>query len=399
MSLRDDPLSMRDAAIPAETPASVRLRPRRRLRTKLVPGIAMAAILGAGLASSFYALLNKGAELTAAGVTWGKFVNGETTAGINHFLQKQNPFGDALVTADRVINWVTVGDLGSRVRQGCPGWLFLTDELMLHRGAEANFAQRIKLVRQAADFLNRRNVSLAVVPVPDKSRVEAQHLCGLERPAVLADRFARMSAAFNDAGIRTVDLLSPLAALDGERYYRTDTHWNERGAKVSAEAIAAGLRQAGIAPSQQAEFRVKTEPPRERVGDLIRLAGLDRVPLPLRPTGDTEAATVIEQGATAEVGILDDVAAPETVLLGTSYSRRANFAGFLGMALGAPVENLAQDGGGMASAAMAYFDKTAFAETPPRLVIWEIPERFLDEPLAAADAAWAEGLAARPSRK
>jgi len=280
-----------------------------------------------------------------------------------------------------------------------PGWLFLTDELILYKGAEANFAQRMKIVVQVSDFLKRRNVPLVVVPVPDKSRVEAQHLCGLDRSASLGDRFTRMNAALSRVGVRTVDILSPLAALDGERYYRTDTHWNERGAKRSAESVAAAVQQATLAPAQQAEFRVKSEPAHERVGDLIRLAGLDQVPLPLRPKGDTEAATAIEQGAKGDVGILDDVAAPETVLLGTSYSRQANFAGFLGMALGAPIENMALDGGGLANAAMAYFDKPGFSDTPLRLVVWEIPERFLEEPVAASDAAWAESLAGRTHRK
>jgi len=399
MSLRNDPLSMRDATLPQETSASLRLPPRLGFRARLLPGFAMAAILMAGLGSSAYTLVYKHSDVPVADLTWDKFVDGDTTSGINRVLQKQNPFSDALVTADRVVNWLAVGDLGPRVRQGCPGWLFLADELTLYKGAGANFAQRMKIVAQVSDFLKRRNVPLVVVPVPDKSRVEAQHLCGLDRSASLGDRFTRMNAALSRVGVRTVDILSPLAALDGERYYRTDTHWNERGAKRSAESVAAAVQQAALAPAQQAEFRVKSEPAHERVGDLIRLAGLDQVPLPLRPKGDTEAATAIEQGAKGDVGILDDVAAPETVLLGTSYSRQANFAGFLGMALGAPIENMALDGGGLANAAMAYFDKPGFSDTPPRLVVWEIPERFLEEPVAASDAAWAESLAGRTHRK
>ncbi len=125
----------------------------------------------------------------------------------------------------------------------------------------------------------------------------------------------------------------------GERYYHTDTHWNERGAKAAADAIAVALRKAGLAPTQKAEFRVTTDKALERVGDLIRLAGLDRVPYPLRPRGDIMAATVIEQSAAPDMELLDDTAAPELVVLGTSFSRYTHFVPFLSLALMAPVDN------------------------------------------------------------
>ena len=122
----------------------------------------------------------------------------------------------------------------------------------------------------------------------------------------------------------------PIAALDGERYYRTDTHWNERGAKAAAEAIAAELRRLGRgAVADRPSIRVTPEPARERVGDLIRLAGLDAVPWPLRPRGDMVASTRIEAAAKAGTGILDEVLPPELAEIGTSFSRRANFTEYL----------------------------------------------------------------------
>jgi len=66
----------------------------------------------AGLGSSAYTLVYKHSDVPVADLTWDKFVDGDTTSGINRVLQKQNPFSDALVTADRVVNWLAVGDLG-----------------------------------------------------------------------------------------------------------------------------------------------------------------------------------------------------------------------------------------------------------------------------------------------
>ena len=84
---------------------------------------------------------------------------------------------------------------------------------------------------------------------------------------------------------------------------------------------------------------------------------------------------MIEQSAAANVGLLDETPAPELAVIGTSFSRRANFVPFLSLALVAPVDNRAEDGGGVANAAITYFAKPEFLKTPPRAIVWEIPER------------------------
>ena len=367
-----------------------------RIRPSMLPGLALLAILLIGLAASLYTLVFKRSQIPAQDISWSDLARGQTTAAVGELLQKANPFEDPLVTVDRVTAWLAVGDLGARVRRGCGNWLFLTDELVLHRERAANAALHVRMVEQVASYLKGRNIGLTVVPVPDKSRVEAADLCGIDRPAAVDGRLGDFEMQLKAAGIGVVDLLGPMSAIGGESYYRTDTHWNERGAKAAADAVAGALRQAGLAPTQKAEFRVTTEAERERVGDLIRLAGLDHVPWPLRPRGDQEAATVIEQSAAANVGLLDETPAPELALVGTSFSRRANFVPFLSLALTAPVANMAEDGGGFANAAIAYFAKPEFLKSPPRAIVWEIPERLIEESAPASDREWAETLNSGP---
>jgi alginate O-acetyltransferase complex protein AlgJ len=378
-----------DPLMPSGSPA--RALPLR-IRPIMLPGVALLAILLIGLASSLYTLVYKHSELPAAALSGSGLVNGETTAAISTLLQKANPLEDPLVTVDRVVAWLAVGDLGARVRRGCDNWLFLTDELTLHPERAANTATHLRMVEQVSTYLKSRNIALTVIPVPDKSRIEAADLCGVDRPAAVEGRLANFMAQLQGQGLNVADLLRPMSAAGGELYYRTDTHWNERGARLAADTVAASLRQAGFAPTQKAEFRVKTGPKQERVGDLIRLAGLDHVPYPLRPRGDEEAATDIQQSAAADVGLLDDTPAPELALIGTSFSRRANFVPFLSQALTTPVDNKAEDGGGVTNAAIAYFAGPEFLKTPPRAVVWEIPERMIEEPASAADQHWAETL-------
>jgi alginate O-acetyltransferase complex protein AlgJ len=373
-------------------PATARTTPLR-IRPTMLPGIALLAILAIGLVSSLYALLFKNDELPADTVSWLRLASGDTTTAVAHFLQKANPLENPLVTFDRVSSYLVTGDLGARVRRGCDNWLFLTDELLTWDSDRAAIlARHVEIVKRVATYLESRHIGLVVVPVPDKSRIEAANLCGIDRPTAISNRLGDFEAQLRQAGIGVVDLLQPMNAAGGELYYRTDSHWNERGAKIAADAIAAALRQAGLAPAQKAEFKITSDPIQERVGDLIRLAGLDRVAWPLRPRGDEEAATVIKQSAAASVGIFDETPPPELVVLGTSFSRRANFVPFLSLALTAPVDNRALDCGGVIGAALDYFAKPDFLKSPPRAIVWEIPERSLEDSIANSDEAWAKSL-------
>jgi len=123
-------------------------------------------------------------------------------------------------------------------------------------------------------------------------------------------------------------------------------------------------------------------------GDLLRLMSLDRVPNAWRPRPDRERveSTSAVEAANVE-SILDEAPVPEIVLIGSSFSVNANFHGALQQSARAAVANMARAGGGFAGAAVAYFASPAWRETPPRVVLWEVPERVLGQPLHADDRA------------
>jgi alginate O-acetyltransferase complex protein AlgJ len=164
----------------------------------MLPGVALLAILLIGLASSLYTLATRHGELPAQDVSWSAIANGDAANAVNHVLQKANPLEDSLVTFDRVVAWVTVGDLGARVRRGCGNWLFLTDELTLHPDRAANAVRRVVMVERVAAFLKSRRIALAVVPVPDKSRVESADLCGVDRPSAIDGRLGDFTARLRE---------------------------------------------------------------------------------------------------------------------------------------------------------------------------------------------------------
>jgi alginate O-acetyltransferase complex protein AlgJ len=80
--------------------------------------------------------------------------------------------------------------------------------------------------------------------------------------------------------------------------------------------------------------------------------------------------------------LFGDADLPNVVVIGTSFSRTSNFVPFIEKELKAKVANLARSGGDFSGAMNAYLSSVAFKKTPPKLVIWEIPERVLQQKIA-----------------
>jgi alginate O-acetyltransferase complex protein AlgJ len=85
-------------------------------------------------------------------------------------------------------------------------------------------------------------------------------------------------------------------------------------------------------------------------------------------------------GASGADDLFGEENLPNTALIGTSFSRNSNFVSFLERDLNTRIPNFAKDGGDFAGFANAYFANAAFTQTPPKLLIWEIPERVIEAP-------------------
>ncbi|MCW0180902.1 alginate O-acetyltransferase AlgX-related protein [Zavarzinia sp.] len=357
--------------------------------TALLLGLVMVV----GLMSSVAAVLSDRGKALIGGFGLTALLDGEATMKLARLLNEDLAGGHELATAARALDWLVVGDLGLQVRRGCGNWLFLREELDIHRDGGAASSRRVAMVDGVNRLLAARGIHLVVAITPDKSRMKTDALCQVGRPASLAGRFDAFAAGLGAAGIDNVDLRAALSAADEGGYYHTDTHWSEAGAKAAAQAIARHLEAEQHAPVRGADVPVIAGEVKERVGDLIRLAGLDGVSPPFRPTGDRTAISTITMPAIIADDLFGDMAGPPLAVIGSSYSRTANFIGFLAAELAAPVADMARDGAGFAGAAMPYFADGAFTATPPKVVIWEIPERILDAPLTAQEIDWERRLA------
>ncbi len=371
-----------------------------------VAGFVLLIALAAGAASAVWSMATGRGEADAAGWTREDFMQGDVARDLAGRLAGA-AVPRTLADAERAVSWLVAGSLGPRVRQGCGQWLFLADELEVHPGGAQNARKRLDALTSMRDLLRRRNIELVVATVPDKSRVQHEQLCNVYRPASLAGRLDDWEKGLEQRGIRHASLLAGLEALAAEGrdqpFLRTDTHWSEAGARASAQAVTRAVRQTGVQPTPVQHYVLAQGKAMPRPGDLVRLAGLDWLPMSLQPRPDMVASTTFtvqaaygqaQLPADDDADLFGEASLPSLALIGTSYSRTSSFASFLGAALDAPLPSFAQDGGDFWGSAKSYLESGEFRDTPPRLVVWEIPERVIQMPVSPGEDAWMRHLAA-----
>lgn len=385
---------MHDTLRPTERVQEPRAESARRHSERL-QGALLVLLLAIGAWQGVAALATPSAQRRLAPVlNSSAFFNGRMAATVNFVEAHYLPADHLLRAAGGIFRWKAFGSGGPLVSVGCGDWLFLTEEAQTYNGARSNLKARANIAIKVASALRKRGIELVVAVVPDKARIESAALCGAPRSAQLAGRYQDFSSLLHAGGVTLVDLADPFhkANADSAVYYRTDTHWNQTGAALAARTIAAAVH----APLEKG-FAYRTDKattPSDGPGDLLRLMSLDLVPdkMPLvgsklRPSPDRQFLehTLQTEHPPESNDLLATGPGDQVVLLGSSYSKNANFQGRLEEALHAPVNNVAEAGGGFAGAASTYLRSNTFAETPPRVIVWEMPERALSKTLTETD--------------
>lgn len=297
------------------------------------------------------------------------------------------PARQALIATANAGRYIIFQGAGDDVRLGRDEWLFSVEEIKYEAQSDAWMGQRLDTVARVSQWLEQRGIRLIVALLPDKARVQVAQFAGGKYPVWYDHRYGVALQSLRTAGVHAVDVGTVLQseALRMPMFYSSDTHWNQDGADLAAQAVARQVQE--LVPNLP-EVRFKTEVAaigETRAGDLLRLIGLSDVPDWLRPNPDVERVqTTVQVSEKAQGGLLDDASVP-VVLVGTSYSRRANFHGALQQHLSAEVLNMSKDGGGFATAMKGYLSGEEITGSPPQVLIWEIPERMLSQPLAEVD--------------
>jgi alginate O-acetyltransferase complex protein AlgJ len=350
-------------------------------------GICFSLFLIGGIVTTGYALVSQNLNLISKEASWSTFLNGDVSSGIAKSLANA-PFPDNAAKFERGLSWLITRDLGPRVREGKNDWLFLNDELVVHQGRVLNAESRVKEIIEVGHQLANQGIELLIVLVPDKSRIESEYLGSQHRATVFSTRVNDFEKQLTHNEIHVINLTGALnSAKQGgiTPFLRTDTHWSEPGAEIAAKAVAKSIQSLKITPSPAQSTQIVAQVDKIQPGDLVKLAGIDWLPTRLQPAPESARYSSFKsvpipsnEKSKSMDDLFGDANLPNIALIGTSFSRTSEFIPYLEMQLDAKIGNFALDGGDFSGSAKAYFTSPAFKDTPPKLIIWEIPERVLE---------------------
>jgi hypothetical protein len=194
-------------------------------------------------------------------------------AACEAFFCDRLPWRERLLTsrADCEVNGFGVSS-SDKVILGRDGWLFLDE------GKEEGVGQLRDAVEQCRQWLSAfrrrqawcaaRGIDYVLLPTPEKQAIYPEFLpAAWQHPHQLSAAERLMSQLRAGGDLCYVDLEGALrtAKSGGQVYFRTDTHWNERGGLISYRACGPAL---GFQPmSEDALASV----PRTLLGDLNRM--------------------------------------------------------------------------------------------------------------------------------
>jgi len=314
----------------------------------------------------------------------GEFWRGEAARRFEAHYDAQFPARRFGINLWAAIDYLLFGEGRPGVVIGRDGWLYSDEEFALDPHSAATVERNLALIRWVRAQLTAHKVRLLVAVVPAKARVYPEFLGERQPPKLQRDLYARIHEHLRAEGMTAPELLAVLGAAKAgaPSYLRTDTHWTPWGAQQVAQALAAPVRRAAGPATSPQRYRSVIARPQNHRGDLVGFLPLDPYFRQLLPADDLLTELRTEAEGPAGNGLLDEGAAPRIALVGTSYSAHArwNFAGALRQALGEDVANYAREGVGPFRPMLDYLAGGDLRRSPPRLLIWEIPERYIALP-------------------
>lgn len=269
-------------------------------------------------------------------------------------------------------------------------WLFYKYELA-DPSHDAPIVKTIDLIKQFEGVLATRGIQLTVAMVPIKMRVYSEFLPdNTLLNGYTAANYDRMLGAFKSQGINAADLNTAFLNSnsrtgDAPLFFRLDSHWTPTGAMVAAEAVKKNLeadsrsaKQLLLIPSVGYSIKVANRKRASRGRDLV-----DQLP-PNAPLFEPEQVAQVNVIRTqnAPMNLLGNQNAPEIGLVGSSYSKDwTGFTDALRYVLQRDVASAAVGADQGAWVGMeSYLRDDAFQTKPPKLLIWEMPERDMHAP-------------------
>lgn len=200
---------------------------------------------------------------------------------VSDYIADRFAFRQELATAWAGVNAKLLGtSVEEQVILGSDGWLYFSDTLPDYMGQGMSDTELRYLANDLAlmqEYIVSQGKHFIFTIAPNKNSIYSEHMPEYIENRHSESNAARVGAYLDAAGVNYLDLLDILGNEEN-LYYKTDTHWNSRGAALAADGLLNMLDRGG--DYSTASFAVSEE----HRGDLYEM---------LYPAGRaTETATV-----------------------------------------------------------------------------------------------------------
>ena len=351
-----------------------------------VPVASMLLLMGLGLFLMVQALRD-GAFRHAAPTSIGEVTDGEWTHAIEDELERKVLIREPAIHLLNAFSYWLFGEARSGALVGTDGWLFSREEFEWSAQSEGNLEAAFAAITRGVSALHERGIKVALAFVPAKADIYQVQLGRYSLPQTAANLYpwVLQTAATTGADI-VPDLSTDLRAARSQAdvFLHTDTHWSVFGAGRAAASLCA-LGTPVI--ENKLTFSTSPQAPNAHRGDLLNFLELGRfsflVPVQTDLIAPVVAAREIDAAdPLASLFGSSEPAAIDIGLVGTSYSANPlwSFGDQIKIACQSDLVAYATDGDGPFEPMRSYLEALAKPDVVlPKLVIWEIPVRYLDD--------------------
>ena len=234
-------------------------------------GVCLTPLVGMGLTKEEASSENRTlSAFPALKTEEGLNVNWLSDAG--DYFQDHFAFRNELVTANALVNGkIFQVSTASGVIQGTGGWLYYKDSLDDYLGINQlsdrglfNVAHTLSMMQKN---LTARGKKFLFTVAPNKNSLYGEHMPYYDSLKVAeVNNLARLTPILEKEGVNYTDLKSLFEAQGEVLYHERDSHWNNKGAALAADAIMTDLVKMHDSYKDEA-YEVRTD----HIGDLDKM--------------------------------------------------------------------------------------------------------------------------------
>ncbi len=189
-------------------------------------------------------------------------LNADYPAQLQRYAEDNHGFRREMITAWSELNARYLGtSIAESVVLGRDGWLYFADTLPDYAGTapmtERELFSAARNLALVQEYCRSQGAEFLFTVAPNKSSLYPEHMPGITASSAPHDA-ERLAALLAEDGTAYLDLFALFREQGETLYFRTDSHWNSRGAALAADALNRALgRESGYSggPFVPADYR------------------------------------------------------------------------------------------------------------------------------------------------